>query len=336
MEKEKKRKDVIFAIFLIFIGIIFLFNTTGFIGWGIWNHILRFWPIFLILAGIKLIFENSIVTEMILGILALILFSLVAIFSYISYTSETLPFIPERFSQFVKDNPGWFGEPFGDEIKESQSIDLEKYDDVESRVLDINVGASQFTLTDDPTLDNYIILESKYTEGHITPSLESSLDDGTLDILFKTQSPRRVFFGFGTRTFSPTFDLTLGQTDIKTDLNIQLGAGKGNITLENLSLGSLVSKLGAGKLDLEVSNSAIPEDISIELGAGKMTLTIPEEVGYELSYELGVGQISVNQVSIADFIGEETEFRSENFDEATEIIEIDAKVGVGSFEIYHN
>jgi hypothetical protein len=333
MEKEKKQKDVVFAIFLIFIGTIFLLNTTGFVGWGIWEHILRFWPVFLILAGIKLIFDKSPLAEIIIGITALLLFSLITLFSYISYTATTLPFIPERISEHVRNNPEWFLGRSGEEIYSEEAIGLSDFDEIERRDVNINVGASSFTLRDREESKEYIHLESRHYEGYIEPSLNSKLNGDTLEILFKTISPRRI--SFWGNTFSPEFNLILGQTEIKTDLDIQLGAGKGVVKLESTNLGEINCKSGAGKLELSLENNAIPERINIDLGAGQMTLNIPEDVGYELTYELGVGRISTNGESIADFIGEDPSFKSVNYNEASNIVQITAKVGVGALVINH-
>ncbi len=334
MEKVQNKRDVVFAIFLIFIGSIFLLNSTGVIGWGIWQHILRFWPIFLILAGIKLIFDKSTVAEIIIAIIAFILFACVAMFSYISYTAQSLPFIPRVISRHIKENPEWFSGVSGTEVEETERIEFEDYEDVQERVLDINVGASKFTLTDEVEMEEYLVLESNYVPGYIEPSLRSRLVGDSLDITFRTETARRFFFWGG--SFSPEFNLILGRVEVPTSLNIQLGAGKGIVNLENVNLSEIKTSVGAGKLDITLRENAIAEKITLELGAGKTTLNLPEDIGYELSYELGVGRISTNNESIADFIGEDTSFKSPNYDEATRTIQISAKVGVGSLEINNN
>lgn len=333
MQENKNKRDIVFALFLIFIGGIFLLNTTGVVGWGIWQNILRFWPVFLILGGVKLIFEKSPLAEIIIGILALILFASVTIFSYISYTSQTLPFIPERISQYIKDNPNLFSESSGENINEKEKICLEEYDieDVEERILNIDVGASKFTLADSPELEEYLNLQSSFSRGFVEPDLESNMDDNSLNIFFRTKAvPRIVFWG---STQSSEFNMTLGQTDIETDLDIKLGAGRGEVNLESLNIRNIQTNVGAGRLDISFRDIAIPENLDIQLGAGKMTIVIPENVGYELSYELGVGRIRIDGENVGEFIGQDPSFKSSNFEDAEQIIKIEANVGVGSLEI---
>lgn len=333
MQEKRNKRDVVFALFLIFIGAIFLLNTTGVVGWGIWQNILRFWPVFLILGGVKLIFEKSPLAELIIGVLALILFASVAIFSYISYTSQTLPFIPARISQYIRDNPNLFSESSGENIKEEEKICLEEYDieDVEERILNIDVGASKFTLADNPELEEYLDLQSSFSEGFIEPDLKSKIDNNSLNIFFRTKAvPRFVFWG---STQSSEFNMTLGQTEIQTDLDIKLGAGRGEVSLENLNIRNIETNVGAGRLDLSFRDIAIPESLNIQLGAGKMTVVIPENIGYELSYDLGVGRIRIDGENVGEFIGQDSSFKSSNFEDAEQIIKIEANVGVGSLEI---
>ena len=46
------------AVFLIIIGTIFLLNTTGALSWSVWLLLLRFWPVFIIIAGIPVSYTH--------------------------------------------------------------------------------------------------------------------------------------------------------------------------------------------------------------------------------------------------------------------------------------
>jgi hypothetical protein len=329
-EHNTEKKDIVFAIFLIFIGGVFLLNTTGIIGWGVWQYILRFWPVFLILGGVRLILGESLITNIILSVFALILFILVGIYSYTSYSSKTIPFVPSRINEFIFENPDWLENRSGEEIEEDLIVKSEEYEGIESRVLNIDIGASEFFLDDEGKDDEYISLSSIYTKGYIEPSFESEAKDKELTMTFKTIAPQT--FGFWGSN-STEFDLSLGNTDLATDINIVLGAGKGEIDLNSLSIGKLNTEVGAGKLSITLDEEAIPTDLSIDLGAGSMVLNIPEEVGYSLSYDLGVGEIIENGNEIATFLGKNSDFDSENYESAEKKITIVARVGVGSLEI---
>ena len=331
MEEKIEKKDVVFAVFLIFLGTIFLLNTTGVVGWGIWEYILKFWPIFLIFAGIKLILKDSIVTEIVLTILAILLFFVVGVFSYISYTTSNLPLIPERVREYILENPNLF---FGDgqiDTEDTDSIPFEEDRVIEKRIVKIEIGASSFTLKDDLELNDYFLLSSSYRKGFLEPSLKHAFDDDTLNIEFKTVTSRR-FSTFG-RGSSPKFDISLGSVDIESDLNITMGAGKGDIDLEFLNLNIIEASVGAGKLTIKMENESIPEVINLDLGAGKTEILLPEDIGFRLEYNLGVGNISINGESISKVIEGDSVFESENYDESDKKVIIVANVGVGALDI---
>ena len=329
-ENKKEKRDIVFAIFLIFIGTMFLLNTTGIVGWGIWEYIFRFWPVFLILGGVKLILGHSVVTEIVIVVIAIFLFIIAGVFSYISYTAKSLPLVPRCMQDYLKENPDWLSPTVGNDINENTKISTSKYEDIQRRVLDINIGASKFSLSDSDTEDEFIALNSVYTKGYIEPSLESEKEDEVLNIKFETISPSG--FRFWNR-MSPEFNLVLGSKDLPTDISVILGAGKGVMDLDEVVLNEVTTKVGAGELIATFKDTALPKKLSLDIGAGSVVLNISKEIGYKLSYDLGVGEISENNNSIASALGKNDEYFSNNYDEAQVKIQIVAKVGVGSLKI---
>lgn len=73
-KREKSSPNVVGALFLIFLGLIFLLNNGGIIPWSVWKSLWEFWPIFLILAGIKSILGRGVISNYIIGLLAIIVF----------------------------------------------------------------------------------------------------------------------------------------------------------------------------------------------------------------------------------------------------------------------
>ncbi|MHC1716839.1 MAG: LiaF domain-containing protein [Candidatus Dojkabacteria bacterium] len=326
----KSNKDFSGAIFLILLGIIFLLNTTGTVGWGIWTYILDYWPIVFVFWGIRLIIGNSLVAEIVLGVLSLIVYSSIGLLSYSAYTQKDLPFVPnyinEHFNRpLIKNSSGEYKE-------EKQLIEEKDFSNVENRNLDIKVGASKFSLTDDASSTNYLALFSKFNDGFIEPKLTSTMGEKDLNIEFRTVSSKRMFRFWNNVTSE--FDLTLGKTGIPTNIDIDLGAGEGVVTLKEVKLGNVNGHVGAGQLTLSLLDKSVPNKILLEIGAANVDLTIPKNVGYSLEYDLGVGDISENNDSIASFISKETTYKSSNYEDAQTKIEIVTKVGAGSLNIY--
>ena len=322
MENKFPKKDFGGAIFLLFLGTIFLLNTTGVVDWGIWLHILKFWPVFLILWGIRLVFEGTKITEIIMTIATLLSYLLVGLLAYSSYTNQQ-----DTFLKYFVITPRTNDTEFNTE--ETLSVLKDTYKDVEKRILDIDIAASKATISDDRET-NYLEVDGNYNKMYVEPSVQSKLTDGELTILFDTVFPKnRMYWGQS----NMDFNLYVGQPTVLTDIILKLGAGDTTLTFDKLLLDNIAAKIGAGRLALDLSDLSIPKNIDIEVGAGEMILTIPKGIGYEIDYVLGLGEIKVDGDQVAVFAGEGTSYKSSNYDKTTQKLTIDAKVGVGAFSI---
>lgn len=326
MDNKFFKKDLGGAIFLLFIGTIFLLNTTGVVNWGIWLHILKFWPVFLILGGLRLVLEGTKITEIIMTIVTFFAYLAVGFFAYSSYTNQEVSFFPS-FIINMRDvtNPEFKKE-------ETLSVLQDSYKDVEKRILDVDIAAGKATITDDRET-NYLEVDGIYDKQYVEPVVQSNLKDNELTILFDTQfSKERMYFGQN----NMEFNLFVGQPSILTDISFSVGAGDTELTFDKLLLETVSARVGAGKLLLALSDLSIPKEINLDVGAGEMILQIPEEIGYEINYSLGIGEITADGEEIAVFAGKGTSYKSSNYETSTKKILIDAKVGVGRLAIENN
>lgn len=266
LSKRYKSRDVVWAIFLIFVGTIFLLNTTGVIEWGVWLYILRFWPVFLILGGIKLVIGNSVIAEIVLTVLTLLTFLTIGILAYSSYTPKyrlsfhgpMYEYMRGKYPRFVQDR---------DRVSKQMVVTQEEFPEgVSSKRLELNVGAAYFELSDED-ISNFVTINSTYP-GHLSsPTIDSKLTDGELDMKFKSAFSSSFMFMNNQRS---SYDLVLGKQNIPTDLRISLGAGEGKVVLTDTVMNEISSQVGAGKLVIDLSERSIPnERIYIELGAGR-------------------------------------------------------------------
>lgn len=321
----EKKKDYIWAIFLIFLGTMFLLNTTGVLEWSIWLGILRFWPIFLVLAGLKMILGESKITTIITSSI-LIIFLAIILFCTIITTRELTNAFLSNCQGFCKN----FVMQDGTQKKERFNVVRERYEDVENINYEMNLGVSKFEITDGA--DEYMELDARFSEIYGRPEIVVEQEENTLDISMKES--RGTFTVMGLRT--PQYDFKLA-SEILSNLRIINGVGSGDITLENTLLEHLKVTTGTGEIKMELGFDSIPtEGIDIEVGTGNVKLTIPSNVGYIINYSLGVGNIKLDGVDI-DGIGRDgKDVRSSNYDEAEKFVNIDAKVGVGNLEIKFN
>ncbi len=326
MDNRFFKKDLGGAIFLLFIGTLFLLNTTGVVHWGIWLHIIKFWPVFIILGGLRLVLEGSKVTEIIMTIVTFFSCLAVGFLAYSSYTNQEVSFLP----YFIINMRDVTNTEFKQE--ETFTVLKDSYKDVQKRSLDIDIAAAKATITDDREA-NYLEVDGNYDEQFVQPVVQSNLKDGELTILFDTVfSKERMYWGQN----NMMFNLFIGQPSILTDISLTVGAGDTELNFNKLLLDTLSAKVGAGRLLIALSDQSIPKEISLDVGAGEMILDIPKEVGYEINYSLGVGEIVADGKQIAVFSDKGTSYKSSNYETSSDKIIIDAKVGVGSLSIVNN
>jgi hypothetical protein len=80
------RRDITGGLFLIFLGSVFILNNFGYIGWNIWQIYLEFWPLFLIAVGLRLVFRNNILIQI---ITLLLVFIIPLVYYFIGYGNNT-------------------------------------------------------------------------------------------------------------------------------------------------------------------------------------------------------------------------------------------------------
>jgi hypothetical protein len=73
-EKEPQRvvSAPVWGIFLLFLGIVFLLQTSGILPWGLWGTLWRFWPVLIIIIGIGILLRGRNVWLVSLLILAIL------------------------------------------------------------------------------------------------------------------------------------------------------------------------------------------------------------------------------------------------------------------------
>lgn len=327
--EDKNKKDITGAIFLVSIGILFLLNTTNIVPWGIWLQIFRFWPILLILAGLKIILPENKAGQVIYPIVYTLFIIFIGATSYFFTKTQRVPFLPESVSNCIFNRCDSVD---NSNLMESEEyVNFADYTNVVDRVLDINIAASTLNLNDE-SAEYFLLSQAKdYTESN-KPTLETVNNEGTL----RTTFDNTKIHNYGWWNFtSPEYTLTLGQNTIPTSVLIELGAGEGIVNLDTATLKTIDTKVGAGSLDITLGINSLPETINLEVGAGEITLTLPENVGILVSYNLGVGSINLDETSI-EGIGKETNYKSTNYDTATKKVIITVSVGVGELTIDRN
>lgn len=317
------------AAFLILVGIMLLLNTTGVIDWSIWIYVMRFWPILIVLIGVRIILGNSLFARIIGMLLTIVLTSGAFLVAYVQAKGEAVSFLPDKVNDWVLEGGSGVFNLAGEKVEESIVLDFDEYSDIEERTLEMEVGACEFILSEED-IDEYIKIDSKFPKGYDSPELNHSSDSGELSLEFDGASSKGVNLFYD----ESEYDIKLGQLDIPTNLDIKLGAGKGEVSFESLKLNDLWAEVGAGKLDIDLDMDSMPTgEVRLTVGAGQMSMNIPQRVGYVINYDLGVGHIEADGNDISGVSGGRGKFTSSNYESSDIKLDIFVSVGVGEFSI---
>lgn len=322
--EDKGNRDYTGAIFLVLLGTLFLLNTTGVVSWSIWLYLLRFWPIIIILIGLRMVLPKNMVGNIVMAALYTIILLMAGVLAYFYTENKKVPLLPERVSNYIFD-----GLEYSSEVKTDEKYVLsEDYEGTTDRILDVFIGASEITL-DDEDEDYYLFSKTTYQYEGDLPDIESSLTDGLLSLGFNNKEMRH--WGIW-RFVTPKYELSLGNTTIPTSLDLTIGAGSATANLDQVLLKEIFAEVGAGELEMTLGTTSVPEKLDLEIGAGEMTIYVPESVGVSLVYNLGVGEIDFDSQSI-EGLNQKGTYNTSNNDTADIKLVIDANVGVGELNI---
>ena len=320
------------ALDLITIGIVLLLNTTGVLSWKIWVELLRFWPLFIVSAGIGIIFSFSNWGKVVGKIITYLLFLTMLFFAGVNtITGSTLV---DNFRNGLPDflTSSWFVFNTGnnDQVKETNYLKSD-YPIVNRVSMDMSFGKGEVLINDsasDNSLLNVKALYSKYDSAY---TISNKTDNSILSVNFDSGKGFEGFMFFSNS--APKYQMNLDSSLTKSVMNVKLGAGEVRMDLKKIGLDSLTANTGAGKLIATFTNDSLPKTMKLEVGAGEMQLNIPADAGYKLKYKVGVGEVSVDGKEVGVGLGSNSIMMSDNYSSAFNKIDIDLNVGVGSFKL---
>jgi hypothetical protein len=329
-EKSPKRTDyagrIIWALFLIFVGTVLLFNTLGVVSWQVWGYLINFWPLILVMLGLRIILGSSPWAGLFLGVVGL------AIMGFLFLAGLQLINSP-LLSRWNISLPSWWAEAttnLGETKQLDYQLDQSKYPNIEERKLEINAGIGEFELKSSAD-DELLVLDANYYAQFGDPKIQETEVNKVLSIKFD-QNKEDGYTTFPAKT--PSYDFKIGSPELLTDLVINLGAGYGNVDLDKNKIDELKLDVGAGQLDITLEEDAIPaKEITIHVGAGSVNLTIPAAVGYRVDYSVGLGAVELEDEEFGGIGNNNDNYQSDDYATSKMKVNIKVEVGVGRFEL---
>lgn len=324
-------KRITSAFTMIIIGIVLLLNTTGNLDWSVWWEFIKFWPMFIVSAGLQLMLSFSRPTKIIAEFLGLIIFAMLILFAAINtnsgifkdssiFTIKTNSILP-FFSLMHTDNAV---------VTDEVSIKAADYPDVSGQVVLINqaVGESFLNIgTDNSDLFYATVFSPQNKDG-----LELSQKVDNENLVIGLESAHKNNWSWNMQ--SPVYKYHVSNALTVNKLGFELAAGKSTINLDKaIVIDKIITKTAAGEMIINIEDNAVPAVQELEVGAGNMVINLSENVGYQVDYEVGVGNASIAGMQNKAGFGENGTFTSSNWDSATTKTTIKIKVGVGNFKL---
>ena len=66
--------NIVWGILFIFLGATFLLNNIGIIPWSIWDSLIHYWPLLLVLGGIQIILGGGAGADLVMLVITLVIF----------------------------------------------------------------------------------------------------------------------------------------------------------------------------------------------------------------------------------------------------------------------
>jgi hypothetical protein len=101
-KKQKQENDPVFGFLLVFAGVILLLNSLEIVPWTIWAAMLKFWPILVILVGLKILLGKSILAQAIINIINFVVFASLLLFLLLEFAPQLIAWLPADFINYLK------------------------------------------------------------------------------------------------------------------------------------------------------------------------------------------------------------------------------------------
>lgn len=327
---DQWEKRISKALNLITLGLVLLLNTTGVLSWSVWWELIKFWPAFIICAGIGLIMSFSRVTRFIADIVCYFIFLTILLFAAVNTGSST-------FSGLGINSPQMSIWPF---MQSTNSSNYTSHEDVlvgelpNAKILNLFIDDKFGSFTMNGMVsDNVLFSKDIHSESSafFSSGYNGTIEkDQTLYYHIDTNEQRGRFFWSN----APSMDLKVSNSYERMYLNAKFGAGDSVLNFNNsLKLDSVNVDTGAGQLTINIEKDSLPNLMILKVGTGKMSVTLPADVGYYLDYNVGVGAVILDDNKISGGLGTNSTKQSNNWSNSAQKVMIKVNVGVGEFNL---
>lgn len=296
---EKKRTSLFGPIVLIGLGILLLLSNVGALNLDFWQLLFRFWPIFLIAAGLDILFGRRANG----GALIALMLVLGLVFGgiWLGYV-DAAPFEDVQGEQFIQPLAG------------ARSAVVA----IESNMSQMKIAASDRS---DTLLEGAVAL-------HHNEELRKDfvVMDGVATYTLASGTSSFILPTFGSDT-DGLWDLHVNR-NLPVELNVATGVGSATLDLTGLTITDLQVKAGVGKVAITLPTAG-SFTAKIQGGVGEIKVLIPQSLAARIEAKAGLGNVRVE----GDFVQEGAVYTSANYESALNRVDLMIEGGIGSLTV---
>jgi N-terminal domain of toast_rack, DUF2154 len=185
---------------------------------------------------------------------------------------------------------------------------------LEASAGEFNIGSGSSHLLD---------ADFNYSDSYETPRVDYNVADG-VGHLSISQDDQGAHFGASHNQWNLRFS-----NDVPLELKVEMGAGRGHLSLRDLPVTRLDMTMGAGQADLDLTGDRKKDLIAnLEGGVGQVTIRLPRKVGVVVRASGGIGTINAHGLR-----HEDDEYRNEAYGKTPATIHLKVEGGVGQISL---
>ncbi|MEZ4863790.1 MAG: LiaF-related protein [Caldilineaceae bacterium] len=299
IDSEKRKASLFGPLVLIGVGILLLLSNLGVLDLNLWELLFRFWPLFLIAAGLDVLIGRRTNSGALIALLLII--GVVVGSIWLGYVSST------SFESVS-------GQTIAQALEDAARAQVK----IESSVSQMKIGAAT-----DPTqlVTGNIALHNNEELKH-----DFQLSNGIAYYTLQSDSHSFILPSFGRRE-DGLWDLQLNPK-VPTDLNISTGVGSATLDLSLLNLTGLAVDTGVGSVEITLPARG-NFTASLHGGVGELAVLIPDTVAARITANAGIGSVQVD----GDYSHQGGVYTSPNYDSAVDRVDLSVDGGIGSISV---
>jgi hypothetical protein len=317
-------KRILSALSLIGLGCIFLAINFGILKWSFFLIFIRLWPLYLISAGLGIIFAKTSL-NFIGSLVNFVVFGSITILAIVSATSagegKEWKVGPLTFREGTVQVQRWFR--WGEQELITTDYEESLRRNTTSAQLDIKLGAANLTLG---ATDTALIQGQAQTSAKRTPDYSYSSGDTAL-VSFKDQAGAWLDWLWWDQT--ENYDLKLNSA-IPWDITIDSGASTSKLDLREIDVQTLDIDTGATTTEIILGDRSRHTAISIDMGAATLILRLPEDAGIYLKANHGLSSMDLPDALIKY---KDNQYQTDNYATAQHKVDLELSSGAADITI---